>query len=189
MTLGRSLLIGATGFALASLAVYGFWAAAGRFMYRTFGEAGFYAVCALLFVLLGAILLKPLAAVSFKRFLVIYAAAFLAYALCWCLGWFVIRDRAGEWAGSFTGSLAFCVVLAGFFRNWRTLPLNTLALFVGHSVGYFLGGAAYERIAVLPQLAWGLFYGLGTGIGIGFAFYRAQHRPFGKVMMSGPAPG
>jgi hypothetical protein len=55
ISLARSILIGTVGFTVASLIVYGFWAGAGRFMYRTFGEAGFYAVCAVLFVVLGAV--------------------------------------------------------------------------------------------------------------------------------------
>jgi hypothetical protein len=143
-------------------------------MQRSVGEAGFYAVCAVLFIMLGTILLKPLTRLSFARFAAIFSGAFLAYALCWCLGWFLVRRRAGEWVGSFAGSLAFCLVLAAFFRAWGSLVLSTLVLFLGHSAGYFLGGVAYERISLLPQIAWGLFYGLGTGVGIGFAFYHAQ---------------
>lgn len=176
ISLARSLVIGTTGFTLASLAVYGFWAGAGRFMYRTFGEAGFYAVCAALFVVFGAVLLKPLARVSFPRFAMIYGGAFSGYALCWCLGWFLVRGRPGEWLGGFAGSLAFCFVLAAAFGAWRSLGPSTLVLFLGHSAGYFLGGIAYERISVLPQIAWGFFYGLGTGAGIGYAFCQAQRQ-------------
>jgi hypothetical protein len=143
-------------------------------MSRSVGEAGFYAACAVLFVALGAVLLKPLARLSFPRFAGLFAGAFLAYALCWCLAWFLVRGRAGEWLGSFAGSLAFCLVLAVTFRARPSLLAGTLVLFIGHSAGYFLGGVAYERITLLPKIAWGLFYGLGTGIGIGFAFYYAQ---------------
>jgi hypothetical protein len=179
ISLGKALMIGTLGFTVASLAVYGFWAAAGRVMYRTIGEAGFYAVCAVLFVLLGAVLLKPLTRLSLARFAAVFSGAFLAYALCWCLAWFLVRRRAGEWVGSFAGSLAFCLVLAAFFRAWPAVLISTLVLFVGHSAGYFLGGVAYERITVLPQIAWGLFYGLGTGVGMGFAFYRVQRSAAG----------
>jgi hypothetical protein len=175
-SLGKSLLIGTAGFTVASLVVYGFWAAAGRTIQRAIGEAGFYAACAVLFVVLGAVLLKPLTRLSFGRFAALFAGAFLAYALCWCLGWFLVRGRAGEWVGGFTGSLAFCLVLASAFRTWSSVVVNTLVLFVGHSAGYFFGGVAYERITVLPQIAWGLFYGLGTGIGIAFALYNVQRR-------------
>lgn len=177
ISLGRSLLVGTAGFTLASLIVYGFWAGAGRFMYRTVGEAGFYAVCAVLFVALGAVFLKPLTSLSFGRFAALFAGAFFAYALCWCLAWFFVRGRAGEWLGSFAGSLAFCLVLAAAFRSWPSLVASTLVLFVCHSAGYFLGGVAYERITLLPQIAWGFFYGLGTGLGIGYAFDQAQRRP------------
>lgn len=177
ISLGRALLVGTGGFTVASLVVYGFWAAAGRTVQGAIGEAGFYAVCAVLFVVLGAVLLKPLARMSFARFALIYGGAFLAYALCWCLGWFLVRGPAGEWLGGFAGSLAFCTVLAAAFRAWRALIVSTLVLFVGHSAGYFLGGVAYEKVTVLPQIAWGFFYGLGTGCGIGFAFYKVQSAP------------
>src|SRR5687767_9462059 len=76
ISLGKALLLGTAGFTVASLIVYGFWAGAGRFMYRTVGEAGFYAVCAVLFVALGAVLLKPLAPLSFGRFAAVFAGAF-----------------------------------------------------------------------------------------------------------------
>jgi hypothetical protein len=174
ISLGRSLLIGTAGFTVASLIVYGFWMGAGRTVQRTVGEAGFYAACAVLFVLLGTVLLKPLARVSFARFALIYGGAFFGYALCWCLGWFFIRGQVGEWLGGLAGSLAFCVVLAAAFRAWPALRLSTLVLFLGHSAGYFFGSLAYEMITFLPKIAWGFFYGVGTGAGIGFAFYKAQ---------------
>ena len=176
ISLAKALLIGTGGFTVASLIVYGFWLAAGRTVQRTMGEAGFYTACAVLFVVLGAVLLKPLARLSFPRFAMVYGAAFLAYALCWCLAWFLVRGRPGEWLGAFAGSFAFCVVLAAAFRVWPSLLVSTLVLFAGHSAGYFLGGLAYQRVSVLPQIAWGLFYGLGTGAGIGYAFYKAQRR-------------
>jgi hypothetical protein len=173
--LAKSLLIGTAGFTTASLVVFGFWGMAGRAMSRAVGEAGFYAACAFLFVVLGPALLKPLARLSFPRFAGLFTGAFLAYALCWCLAWFLVRRRAGEWVGSFAGSFAFCLVLAASFRAWQSLLISTLVFFLAHSAGYFLGGLAYyKKIIVPPQIAWGLFYGLGTGAGIGFAFYRAQ---------------
>jgi len=175
ISLGKSLFIGTAGFTLASLVVYSFWAVAGRVMSRAVGEAGFYAACAVLFVVLGAVLLKPLTHLSFGRFAALFAGAFMAYALCWCLAWFLLRGKVGEWLGSFSGSLAFCVVLAAVFRAWSSVFLATLVLFLCHSAGYFLGGAAYyAKIIAPPQIAWGLFYGLGTGAGIGFALYYAQ---------------
>jgi len=176
VSLPRALLIGTGGFTLASVIVYGFWSVAGATVQGAIGKAGFYGACAVLFVVLGSVLLKPLARISFPQFAMIYGGAFFGYALCWCLAWFLVGGRAGEWLGSFAGSLAFCLVLAASFRTWSSLIVSTLVLFVGHSAGYFLGGVAYERISVLPQIAWGLFYGLGTGVGIGYAFYKVQRR-------------
>lgn len=180
MTLGRSLVIGTTGFALASLVVFGFWAVAGRVMYRTLGEAGFYAVCAVLFILIGSALLRPLTRLSFGRFALLFGAAFAAYALCWCLAWFLMRGKAREWVGSLAGSVALCVVACAMFSNWRAFAVSAAVVFVAHSAGYFLGSYLYEVLSghrFSSKLAWGLFYGLGTGAGLGFAFWKAQSKP------------
>jgi hypothetical protein len=180
MTLGRSLAVGTTGFALASLAVFGFWAVAGRVMYRTLGEAGFYAVCAVLFILIGSALLRPLTRLSFGRFALLFGGAFAAYALCWCLAWFLMRGKARESVGSLAGSVALCVVLCAMFSNWRAFTVSAVVVFVAHSAGYFLGSYVYDLLAghrFSSKLGWGLFYGLGTGAGLGFAFWKAQSKP------------
>jgi hypothetical protein len=65
-------------------------------------------------------------------------------------------------------------------------------LFLANAAGYFAGEWAYHAIlamkeghalgivlerptrALLSKTAWGLFYGLGFGTGIGFAFHACQ---------------
>ena len=178
MTMGRSVGIGTTGFTLASLAAYSVWAFAGRPLYRSIGEAGLYAVCAIVFVLLGSILLRPLAGTGLARFSAIFTTAFLAYAVAWCAGWFGAKGRPGEWLGSIAGSIAFCVVLAAWFGSWRAFLTSSLVLFVAHSIGYFAGSWSYSALrnehSVIAKLAWGFCHGLGMGAGLGFAFYQVQ---------------
>ena len=178
MTMGRSLGIGTTGFTLASLAAYSVWAFAGRPLYRSIGEAGLYAVCAVVFVLLGSILLRPLTRIGLARFSVIFTTAFLAYAIAWCAAWFGAKGRTGEWLGSLAGSIGFCMVLAAWFKNCRALLTSALVLFVANSIGYFAGSWSYSALrnehAAVAKLAWGFFHGLGMGAGLGFAFYQVQ---------------
>ena len=178
MTMGRSVAIGTTGFALASFAAYSVWAFAGRPLYRSIGEAGLYAVCAVVFVLLGSILLRPLTRITLARFSAIFTTAFLAYAIAWCAAWFGAKGRPGEWLGSLAGSIAFCFVLAAWFKSWRAFLISSLVLFVAHSVGYFAGSWSYYTFrrehAAVAKLAWGFLHGLGMGAGLGFAFYQVQ---------------
>jgi hypothetical protein len=178
MTMGRSVAIGATGYTLASLAGYAIWAFAGRALYRSIGELGLYAVCAIVFILLGSFLLRPTTRMPLAKFSAIFTTAFLAYAIAWCAAWFGAKGRPGEWLGSLAGSFAFCVVLAAWFKAWRALLLSAAVLFVTHSIGYFAGSWSYYALrsenATAAKLAWGFFHGLGMGAGLGFAFYRMQ---------------
>jgi len=178
MTMGRSVGIGATGFTLASLGAYSVWAFAGRPLYRSVGEAGLYAVCAVVFILLGSVLLRPLTRMPLARFSAIFTTAFLAYAIAWCAAWFGAKGRPGEWLGSLAGSIAFCAVLAAWFKSWRAFLISSLVLFVTNSIGYFAGSWSYSALrsehATVAKLAWGFFHGLGMGAGLGFAFYQVQ---------------
>jgi hypothetical protein len=178
MTMGRSVGIGATGFTLASIAAYSVWAFAGRPLYRSIGNAGFYSVCAVVFILLGSILLRPLTRVPLARFSAIFTTAFLGYAVAWCAAWFGIKGRSGEWLGSLAASIVFCVVLAAWFNAWRALLFASIVLFVAHSIGYFAGSWSHYALGhdqpTLAKLAWGFFHGLGMGAGLGFAFYQVQ---------------
>ena len=178
MTMGRSVGIGTTGFTLASLAAYSVWAFGGRSLYRSIGEGGLYAVCAVVFILLGSILLRPLTRITLARFSAIFTTAFLAYAIAWCAAWFGAKGRPGEWLGSLAGSIAFCFVLAAWFKSWRAFLISSLVLFVAHSIGYFAGSWSYYTFrrehAAVAKLAWGFLHGLGMGAGLGFAFYQVQ---------------
>lgn len=193
-SLGRSLVMGTLGFTLASLVVYGSWALHGRAMYRSFGEGGAYAVWAVVFIALAGALLNPLVIGpgSLGRFYALFATAFTAYAVLWSVSWFLIRGRAGEWAGSLTGSAALALLLcAGFGTRdgrWKVV----LVLFLLHSAGYFAGGFLHEWIrgvgpdhwlhqafdrstrSWMAKLSWGFAHGAGLGAGLGYTLHHCQ---------------
>jgi len=110
----------------------------------------------------------------------VFVPAFVAYAAVWCGAWFALRFGWGEWLGSFGGCFAFALVAGAVLGNLRPLPRVTLALFVGHSAGYFLAGPLHYHSGpehrVLGILGWGLLYGLGFGAGIGYAFHAFGRR-------------
>jgi hypothetical protein len=189
MTMGRAVAIGATGFTLTTIAAYSVWAFGGRTLYRSIGELGLYAVCALVFILLGSFLLRPLTRLPLGRFAAIFTTAFVAYAVAWCVVWFGTKSRAGEWLASLAGSLAFCVTLAFWFQAWRPVLIATAILFVAHSAGYFTGSWSFsalrEEHATVAKLAWGFFHGLGMGAGLGFVFHRMHNRGPGRAAAEG----
>jgi hypothetical protein len=178
MSMGRAVAIGAAGFTLASLAGYSVWAFGGRTLYRSVGEVGLYALCAVVFILLGSFLLRPLTRLSLAKFAAIFTTAFLAYAVAWCAAYFLVKRQPGEWAASLAGSVAFCIVLSAWFKTWRALLVCAGVLFLAHSAGYFAGSWSYFQLqkkhAATAKLAWGFFHGLGMGAGLGFAFYQVQ---------------
>jgi hypothetical protein len=176
-----SVLLGALGFALTSVAAFSVWAFGAAWFQDHGGELAMYAGCTVVFVLLSGLLLHPLISGP-SRVIGIYKTfipAFLAYAVAWCVAWFAMRDRTGEWMGSAAGCLAFAAVFAMLFRNWRALLPAAVVLFILHSAGYFAGGVLYEDYMHMPRgrLVWGLVYGAGFGAGIGYAYWAMQRRP------------
>ena len=189
----RSLLLGSLGFGAVSVAAFSIWAFGGRWFHTHGGDGAMYSAIAAVFLgLTGAVLHKlvrgerPLA-----RFYAAFVPAFLAYAIVWCLAWFIIKREPGEWAGSLAGSFVFAAVVMKRMGAKGGFLSTGLIVFVAHSLGYFLGGKVMygilggccaeffkgwsrEQIGVIAMLGWGLLYGLGFGAGIGVAFGRAQ---------------
>lgn len=204
-TRGQSIVRGSLGFGVVSVIVFGVWALAGRWLSGHFGEAGFYAVCALIFIGLSGIALSPLVIgpVSPGRFNGLFALAFGAYAVAWCIAWFALRGKPGEWAGSLGGTLAMGLVLSNAFRARERRLQIILVLFISHSAGYFLGGLLYDfcrsesgRVwlgnlldrnarAKTGMILWGLAYGIGFGGGLGYALYHCQATVRTKLEESG----
>lgn len=196
LTLAQSLMLGALGFGVVSVIAYSAWAFGGRWLYLHVGEAGLYAVCAALFMVLSGVVLHRLliGPGALGRFYALFAVAFGAYAVAWCAGWFILRGKAGEWTGSLAGTAIFAAVIAWSFSAFDRWWKIALVLFVTHSAGYFAGGWAYEQLSAIPSaeiagwfldkskmvklgmLSWGLAYGIGFGIGLGYALYVAQEK-------------
>ena len=176
LSLWRSTLIGCLGFTALSLAVFATWAFGGRFLYGNFGELGAYCVWCVLF-LLGAGFMRPALTgpISWGRFYGLFLASFFAYAALWTLAWMLLHSRTGEWLGAFLGMIGMGAVLCFSFGAMRFFGQAVSALFIGNALGYFLGSWFHANTgAPWAQLLWGLFYGLGTGAGMGVAYYYCQ---------------
>ena len=195
-TLRESLWRGTIGFTLVSLAGFAPWVLAGRWFYRNVGEAGLYAVCALVFIGSSGVLLHRLiiGPGSLVRFYKIFSLSFLAYAVAWTIGWMLLGGLVGSAVGLLAGAAAMGSILSHGFSAREVLWKVISVLFVSNAVGYFAGewahnviptskdgavfslGLAPSTLAILAKAAWGLFYGLGFGAGIGFAFYVCQEK-------------
>ena len=188
-----AVLRGALGFAGVSLGGFGVWAFGGKWFYRHVGEAGLYAVSALVFVGVSGLLLNRLVTGPSRlwRFYTTFIPAFLAYSGAWCAAWFMWHFGWGEWIGSLLGTLIFSVLTARGLGSYAGFGRVWLVVFASHSAGYFLGGQSMSwvggpggaailtgvsaaQIGVLSKLSWGLWYGLGFGAGIGYAFFTFQ---------------
>ena len=184
-SLGRSLLTGGLGFCLASVCVFATVAFAERWMYAQLGLYGSYLAWTALFILLGGGVLGLLVVGRWRlpRFYLLFGLAFFAYAAGWVGAYFVLRGAAGEWVGSFAGSLLMGVVLAAGFGVARSALNLSAMLFAAHSVGYFLGSALNNAIrGSAGMLLWDGVYGLCLGAGLGAALHLAQARRAGRAM-------
>lgn len=199
-TLRESVLRGTIGFTLVSLGGFAPWVLAGRWFYRNIGEAGLYAVCAVVFIGLSGLLLHQLiiGPGSLVRFYKIFGVAFLVYAVAWTVGWMALRGVPGSFAGLLAGTAVMGAMLAIGFKAggaaWRIIA----ALFIANAAGYFIGEWAHNAVldlgegnritlerstrAALSKAAWGVFYGLGFGAGIGFAFHACQAEARRKLL-------
>ncbi|HEX5731944.1 MAG TPA: hypothetical protein VF131_03835 [Blastocatellia bacterium] len=177
MSLKRSIVTGGIGFSLVSLCVFATVTFAQRSMYDRLGVTGAYIAWMILFMLLGGIALFPLVVGKRRllRFYAMFGAAFFMYGISWMAAYFAFNRGAGEWLGSFAGSVSMALVFAAGFRVMRTAPLLAAILFVANSVGYFLGSVFYYTYGRPGGLLlWGAFYGLCLGAGLGAVLYIAQ---------------
>ena len=176
-TLAQSVLHGSVSFCLVSMVAFSVWAFAGKRLSHSLGEAGFYAVCALVFIGLAGLELRQLVIGprALGRFYGAFTVGFGAYAVAWCLAWFLVRGKAGEWLGSLAGTAALALVLTQAFSATRSLVRVSVVLFITHSTGYFVGELVYASLSgKAGMLLWGVAYGLGFGVGLGYALYLCQ---------------
>lgn len=188
----RSLLFdlfhGALGFAMVSVVAFSVWAYSGSLFGGLKSKLVLYSTIAAVFMLLSGFILSPLAG-GLGRFYKTFPLAFLLYSVAWCVAWFSLRGRTGEWIGAAAGCLVFTWVtfkLMGSTRGWL---LTAIGVFILHTIGYFAGDwAMYDfwlapekvqaltkaKAALAGKLSWGLLYGLGFGAGIGWLYHRAR---------------
>lgn len=173
--MGRSVGLGALGFGLVSVVVYGTVAFGGRWFYRTLTEAGAYAFWAGVY-LLGApwLLARLLAPVGMRRrYGLAFVVGFLAYAVGWVAAYFPMRNKPGELLASVLGPALFAVVMSVAFRNKRVWPSTAVAMSVGHGLGYFAGDFLNSALGgAAGMLMWGVCHGLGYGAAIGWSSVR-----------------
>jgi len=181
-SLAESLCRGTIGFTVVSIAGFVPWAVFGRWFYRQSGEVGMYIACAALFIGLSGPLLHRLiiGAGSMSRFYKVFGLAFAVYSVGWIAGWMLLRGHPGSVAGLLAGTVAMAwVLVAAFAANGVFLKVAAV-LFVSNAAGYFIGGvveaALIRQVPLAAKLSWGLFYGLGFGAGLGYAFYACQGR-------------
>jgi hypothetical protein len=169
--------MGGVGFCLASLCVFATVAFAERWMYNQLGVSGAYVVWTVLFILLGGGVLSPLVTGSMRalRFYALFSAAFFMYAIGWVGAYFILRGSAGEWVGSFAGSVLMSMVIAAGFGVLRAALSSSIVLFVANSAGYFIGSALNDVFrGKTGMLLWGAMYGLTLGAGLGAVLYSVQ---------------
>ena len=191
-SLAASVVRGAVGFMVVSVAGFVPWAVFGRPLYRAIGEVGMYLVCAVVFLGLSGPILHPLilGPGSRPRFAKLFTIAFTAYAGAWIAGWRALRGDAGSLAGLFAGTALMGAILVHAFDARRATVAVIAALFVLNTAGYFIGGWLEGAIMgdrtltlfgltrggtmTFAMLLWGVFYGLGLGAGLGVAFHLCQ---------------
>lgn len=191
-SLASSLWRGVVGFTIVSVAGFAPWAVGGHWLYPRIGEAGLYAVCALVFIGLSGLLLHRLiiGPGSLSRFYKLFTVSFTAYAVVWIAGWMALRGHAGSLTGLFAGNLVLGWMLTRAFDARSQFAGVVASLFLLNTAGYFLGGWIEGAIVgtkhltllglsrpstvTLAMLLWGVAYGLGFGAGWGIAFHLCQ---------------
>jgi hypothetical protein len=179
VSVAQHIWSGALRFGIASTAVFATVAFAERWMFGNLGVWGAYAAWISLFIILGGSLLRPLApqSASGLKFHLIFAAAFLAYAMGWVGCYFTLRGVAGEAAGTLAGALLMGLVLATAFDALRSLPTLLFFLFAANCAGYFGGRALFFSIrGAAGMLLFGIVYGLVFGTGLGIALHKLRDR-------------
>lgn len=193
-TLFESVVRGAVGFALVSVAGFTPWVLAGKWFYRNPGEPAMYAACALVFIILSGLALHRMiiGPGSLPRFYAFFGAAFLLYSIGWTVGWMALRGHSGSLAGLAAGTAMMAVMFGIAFEAKSRIADVAAVLFASNALGYFVGGwiEGYlshqsavnvagivlegNALVVFMKYMWAVCYGLGLGAGLGYAFYACQ---------------
>ncbi len=184
------IIVSVVLFTLVAVASFSCWAFGGKLFAS---EITLYTACAIVFFGLGGIALSPGLPETKGgpvRFAIAFAVSFLAYAFIWSTAWFLLPNTLGEVLGSSLGLLVLVTIMKKAYSLAMTRMAGVALVFLFHTVGYYLGGFAYEAlqgrgaypitldasaptIRTIARLAWGVGYGLGLGSGI-LAFFHAS---------------
>ncbi len=174
-----SILYGTLSFTAVSTLAYSIWA---RGWIRQ--EGLLYTSIAAVYLAFGGFALSWLVKGSgtAARFALLFAAAFVAYAVLWCAFWFGLRGKyfADLW-GAAIGLAPLTWLMLRAFGQERGFLCLFISVFLLHSAGYYLGDYLHDAIrdangrrTSTGRLMWGLAHGLGFGAGIGLLLYFCQ---------------
>lgn len=171
-SLAFSILYGALGLAVVSIAAYSIWAL------KLVGGDAMWAAVAAVYLALGGFVLSRLVVGpgAVGGFAALFAMAFLAYAAAYCAFWFGLKGKhyADLW-GSAVGLVLVTLIVMRAFEKRDGFWLLFLALLALHSMGYYAGGAIYPQFrGSSGRLLYGACHGLGFGAGLGFLLFHAQ---------------
>jgi hypothetical protein len=167
------MVYGALSFGLVSVLAYMIWA------FRLFpGTAALYSTTAAVYVGLAGFALSRLVRADGprKRFPLLFAAGFLAYAIGWCAFWFGLKGKyhADLW-GAAAGLAAMTWMMQRGLRGRRHFLASFAVLFTFHTLGYTLGGELYAGVGgPSGRLLWGAAHGVGFGAGLGYVIFHGQ---------------
>jgi len=155
-----------------------------------------YASCAIIFIGLSGFCLHRLiiGPGSLGRFYKLFGLTFMLYSAAWIAGWMALRGHSGSLVGLLAGTALMGWMLAVAFDARHQVLKVIAVLFLLNTAGYFIGGCAQGSIMSMKELtifgieisrkarmttamfSWGVFYGIGFGAGLGWAFHLCQDR-------------